>query len=109
MKRKTILIAIAALCCSYFNTYGQHVCNTEEPGTYIPEGAPSVDCDVIINYAPLIAEHTPVKHIRVIAHVFNNDLGLDNFPDDPASRNYIIDIIDLVNQNYANLFSWNFQ
>lgn len=41
------------------------------------------------DYAPLIAEHTPIKKVRIVFHVMQRDDGGGNFPDDPNSRHWL--------------------
>jgi len=64
----------------------------------------SAECDEQENYFPSMynnAYHIPIKTLRLVIHVFNDDNGNGNFQ--PEHAGYFTDLINSVNQELANL------
>ncbi len=71
---------------------------------YIRE-LPTDPCNDYRLYAPLVPEHTPVKTIRLVLHVVQQDAGLPprNFEDNDTGRNWINAMLWQLNVIFRNL------
>lgn len=75
----------------------------DQPPAPPPPPALSIACGVSINYAPLIAEHTPVKRVRIALHVFQKDDGTGNFQNTPEHIAYLEGVVNSTNIQLTEL------
>lgn len=76
---------------------------SQAPGGAEPP-ALGIACGASYSYAPLIADHVPIKTVRIALHSFQNDSGGDNFRSDNVEHMaYLAGAITSINNRLGNL------
>ena|GEM_PF-4731585 len=61
-------------------------------------------CEDYSKYAPVIADHTPIKHVRIAFHVFQDANGNGNWQNTPAHLGILRGFIDGLTDNLGNWY-----
>lgn len=100
---KRIIYLLATLL--FFNSINAQNtdCGTNDPAPSVILGGPA--CSQTINYAP--DELTDVKYVRITFHVLQNDFGDSNVTNNSAGIDYLIQIVDEMNNRMKYMLPMN--